>query len=411
MARNGTGTYSLPAGNPVVTGTTISSTVHNTTLTDIASAITGSIAANGETPITANIPMHSFKFTGLAAGSGAGDSVRYEQFASPPAIGGTAPAAISCTTLTSSYTNTASTYQASISGSMTFDSASIAAQQINTTLTGGASTTNARGLLLNTTFTPTANATIANVYNQFSLNSGVSPTNVYAQANIAILGAAALGGTVTNYYGQTCSFSPNASATTNITNWYSYHTSNIANGTAMTVTNAYGFVGAIASGSGRWNCYMSGTANNAFAGNVRFGGVTAPTVAVDVTGAVLATTSIKSSGATSGIGYATGAGGTVTQLTDKSTLVTLNKACGKITTHNANLNAGASVAFLVANSTIEATDVIVVNITSATIGVKYRLDYGVHSAGNAYVNITNVTAGNLAEAIDLNFAVFKAVTA
>ena len=51
MARNGSGTYSLP--NPaVVTGTTISSTWANSTLSDIATALTNSTAANGETPLT-----------------------------------------------------------------------------------------------------------------------------------------------------------------------------------------------------------------------------------------------------------------------------------------------------------------------------------------------------------------------
>jgi len=52
MSRNGTGTYNLPAGNPVVTGTVISSTWANNTLADMATAITGSIAADGQTPIT-----------------------------------------------------------------------------------------------------------------------------------------------------------------------------------------------------------------------------------------------------------------------------------------------------------------------------------------------------------------------
>jgi len=52
MSRNGTGTYNLPAGNPVVTGTSISSTWANTTMTDLANAISGSIAADGQTPIT-----------------------------------------------------------------------------------------------------------------------------------------------------------------------------------------------------------------------------------------------------------------------------------------------------------------------------------------------------------------------
>jgi hypothetical protein len=52
MSRNGSGTYQLPAGNPVVTATTISSTWANTTLTDIATALTNSVAADGQTPIT-----------------------------------------------------------------------------------------------------------------------------------------------------------------------------------------------------------------------------------------------------------------------------------------------------------------------------------------------------------------------
>ena len=52
MSRNGSGTYTLPAGNPVVSGTTIASTWANTTLSDIANAITNSIASDGQTVIT-----------------------------------------------------------------------------------------------------------------------------------------------------------------------------------------------------------------------------------------------------------------------------------------------------------------------------------------------------------------------
>jgi hypothetical protein len=55
MSRNGTGTYNLPAGNPVVTGTTISSTWANNTLADMATALSGSIAADGQTPITGSL--------------------------------------------------------------------------------------------------------------------------------------------------------------------------------------------------------------------------------------------------------------------------------------------------------------------------------------------------------------------
>jgi len=66
MARNGSGTYTLPAGNPVVTGSTISSTWANNTLNDIGTALTGSIAKDGQTTPTANLPMGGYAHTGVA---------------------------------------------------------------------------------------------------------------------------------------------------------------------------------------------------------------------------------------------------------------------------------------------------------------------------------------------------------
>jgi len=73
MPRNGSGSYSLPSGNPVVTGTAISSTVQNNTMSDIATALTASIAKDGQTTATANLPMGGFKHTGAANGSAATD--------------------------------------------------------------------------------------------------------------------------------------------------------------------------------------------------------------------------------------------------------------------------------------------------------------------------------------------------
>jgi hypothetical protein len=55
MSRNGSGTYSLPSGNPVVSGTTITSTWANTTLNDMANALTGSLASDGQTPLTGSL--------------------------------------------------------------------------------------------------------------------------------------------------------------------------------------------------------------------------------------------------------------------------------------------------------------------------------------------------------------------
>lgn len=63
---NGSGSYSLPAGNPVTTGTTISSTTHNNTLADIASAMTNCLTKDGQTTPVASIPMGGYAHTGVA---------------------------------------------------------------------------------------------------------------------------------------------------------------------------------------------------------------------------------------------------------------------------------------------------------------------------------------------------------
>ena len=80
MSRNGSGTYTLPAGNPVVTGTTISSTWANNTMNDLAAAMTDSVAADGQTPMTGDLDLNTHKIVGLVAGTVAGEAVEYVQF-------------------------------------------------------------------------------------------------------------------------------------------------------------------------------------------------------------------------------------------------------------------------------------------------------------------------------------------
>jgi len=87
MSRNGSGTYSLPAGNPVVTGTTISSTWANSTMSDLAAALTDSVAADGQTPMTGNLDLNTNKIVNLVAGSVAGDAIEYAQFKTPTFTG------------------------------------------------------------------------------------------------------------------------------------------------------------------------------------------------------------------------------------------------------------------------------------------------------------------------------------
>ena len=79
MSRNGSGVYSLPAGNPVITNTTISSTWANTTLADIATALTGSLAADGQTPATGNLDLNSNKVVLLANGTVSTDAINLGQ--------------------------------------------------------------------------------------------------------------------------------------------------------------------------------------------------------------------------------------------------------------------------------------------------------------------------------------------
>lgn len=83
MSRNGSGVYTLPAGNPVVSGTVIASSWANNTMNDLASAITDSVAADGQTPMTGPLNMNSNKVTNLATGTVNTDAINYAQFNTP----------------------------------------------------------------------------------------------------------------------------------------------------------------------------------------------------------------------------------------------------------------------------------------------------------------------------------------
>ena len=76
---NGSGQYTLTAGQPVVAGTDILDSTFNTLTADLATALSTCVTRDGQSPPTTNLPMGSFKLTGLAAGTAAGHSVRFEQ--------------------------------------------------------------------------------------------------------------------------------------------------------------------------------------------------------------------------------------------------------------------------------------------------------------------------------------------
>lgn len=76
------GNYSLPAGNPVISGTVISTAWANTTLNDVGNEITNSIPRDGSAPPTGNIPLGNFKLTGIGAATLVNDVPQYQQIQS-----------------------------------------------------------------------------------------------------------------------------------------------------------------------------------------------------------------------------------------------------------------------------------------------------------------------------------------
>ncbi len=125
------------------------------------------------------------------------------------------------------------------------------------------------------------------------------------------------------------------------------------------------------------------------------------------TGGVTTPRSLKSTGPTAGVGYGTGAGGTVTQGTSRTTAVTCDKVVGAITLVSA---AGSTTpfSFTVNNSTVAATDVIIVNQKSGTD--KYDIDVTAIGAGSFQLTL-NTKSGTTTEQPVFNFAVIKGVAA
>jgi hypothetical protein len=116
----------------------------------------------------------------------------------------------------------------------------------------------------------------------------------------------------------------------------------------------------------------------------------------------------KTAWSSTGIGYATGAGGTVTQATSKSTGVTLSKMTGQVTMHNASLAANTAVAFVVSNALVASSDCVVLNIASGVASAtSYQVSVGTVSAGAFSIVLRNTTGGALAEAPAINFVVIK----
>lgn len=113
-------------------------------------------------------------------------------------------------------------------------------------------------------------------------------------------------------------------------------------------------------------------------------------------------------------GYETGSGGAVTQITNRTTGVTLSKPTGQITTHTASLAAEASANFTVTNTCVEIGDVVALSIQSGTDGGNTDVFVVTVAAGSFVIKVANNNAAaGTAEtgAIIINFAIIKAKAA
>lgn len=128
----------------------------------------------------------------------------------------------------------------------------------------------------------------------------------------------------------------------------------------------------------------------------------------------LSTCTIKSTSPSTGIGYATGAGGTGTQSTNRTTGVTVSpdpSICGTITTNNASLAAGAEATFTVTNSAVAIGDVVVVCARSGQTAATSIPFVTAVASGSFNITLSNFNASTAdTGAMIINYLVLKAVT-
>lgn len=145
--------------------------------------------------------------------------------------------------------------------------------------------------------------------------------------------------------------------------------------------------------------------------NTSIGGTTpAAAVFTTITGtAILSTSSVLSSG-TGGLGYTTGAGGVVTQGTNKSTSVTSNVLAGRVTVNAAALPGSSTFAFTVNNTQVGLNDAVYVYVASGGTANAYYPWVSSVSAGSFKITVKNNTSSTLSESPIVGFTVIKGAT-
>lgn len=110
-----------------------------------------------------------------------------------------------------------------------------------------------------------------------------------------------------------------------------------------------------------------------------------------------------------GIGYGTGVGGAVTQLTSWNTGVTLSKICGQITLFTQAQGAGGLSAFTVTNTLVGVDDTVIISGSAATAANMDGVIVCVTSVNNGSFRISIYTPLAVASAARaINFSIIKA---
>jgi len=110
------------------------------------------------------------------------------------------------------------------------------------------------------------------------------------------------------------------------------------------------------------------------------------------------------------IGYSAGAQGTVTQATNKSTAVTLNKSAGRITMNNAALATQTNVLFTLNNNLLGPNDVLIVSVSGGGTSGAYWPYVASQTTGSAQIGLFNNTGGSLSEAVIINYAIIHCLS-
>jgi len=137
-----------------------------------------------------------------------------------------------------------------------------------------------------------------------------------------------------------------------------------------------------------------------------------PTLVTPIIGAATGTSlevtgAITSSGG--GIGYATGAGGTLTQGYPITSTVTLNKLTGVITVYSNAYSANEVRSFSFDNSFIAATDHVICSQVNGVSSISAFLIQAVPYAGRATINVRNISSTTYTNSVEFQFTVIKSV--